>query len=399
MKKISIEKYANMMVKMADTYNIKISQTKVENLIKEECPNGKIGEIFVYKFLQALKNKAEEIGKEMEKEDYESFKEILIETGNNLSIEDEKENIAQRKQIPKQEQIPRKTYHPKDQKQQTIIDEGRRQEARKDKKPHKKLSKKIKLALGGVLLGGTLLAGVGSSIKQTTPNNINVNTVKQEQELSFSNQDLSSSKGNIDNLNYIDYTSNQDLQIQAEEETQEKNELFNMIVEEYNQKYPDTPISVEDLGIIYTISSRRIYTENGKYILNYDLDKAKHPNAELISAGIPTYIVLNNKTMSPVSAIAEISTKEGFKPKNIEVEQYILDYNSGTYTNDGKTIDLLIDNPKNIEEIDEYNEDIYKLYEKQCIERQNDLKEKEQQEKLEELKSQGVQIAQEDDGR
>ena len=399
MKKMSIEQYANTMVKMANTYNIKISKTKVENLIREECPNGTIGEIFVYKFLQALKNKAEKAGEKMEQEDYESFKEILIKVGNSLNLEDEKENTNYNSETIAREKLANKKYHPQNKMYQTIIDEGRKAESRKDKKkPHSKLGKKIKIALGGLILGGAVLGGAASAF--STKDNINIKTTNQEQDINYNNQDgLNVEKENIENLNYIDYSYNQ-AQQEETEEISEKNELFNMIVEEYNEKYKDTPITIDDLGIIYTTSSNRIYYENGKYILNYDWDKASHPNAELISAEIPTYIVLNNKTNSPVSAIAQFSTQDGLKAKNIEVEKYILNYsNTGTYINDGKTVDLLIDNPKNLEEIDAYNEDIYELYEKQCIERQNDLKEKENQEKLEKLEEQGIQIVADDDGR
>ena len=140
---------------------------------------------------------------------------------------------------------------------------------------------------------------------------------------------------------------------------------------------------------MYSISSNRIYYENGKYILNYNLDRNAHPNAKIISAEIPTYIVLNNKTMSPISAVAKLSNEYGLKETNINVEQYILNYSdTGIYINDGKTVDLIMENPKNLEEIDKYNEEIYKLYEEQCKERQESLDNIEKQERIEKLQIQ-----------
>ncbi len=411
MLKISVEDYAGVLLDVAQDYNIKIGKKALVDMINDECAQGKISEIFVYKFLKALKAKAKENGQDMSNEKFEELEGKLIEIGNNVVIENSRnplennvvrgnqQNYVGNNRIPnydeKRKEVHKKTYYPKNKEQQKIMQNSIKNRNR----PHRSIKKKMKLALATVI-GIAGITGAGMALSN---NNANIKQAEKIQEIGkdeINIDDISNiiNKGNeniqendttlenniiktndIENLSYTDNMQDE----------KEENKLFNMIVEEYNQRYPEAPITVEDLGIVYSISSNRIYYENGKYILNYNLDRNAHPNAKIISAEIPTYIVLNNKTMSPISAVAKLSNEYGLKETNINVEQYILNYSdTGIYINDGKTVDLIMENPKNLEEIDKYNEEIYKLYEEQCKERQESLDNIEKQERIEKLQIQ-----------
>ena len=412
MLKISVESYAEVLLDVARDYNVKIGKKALLEMINEECSKGNISEIFVYKFLKALKAKAQENGLDMSKEEFEKLKSELVKIGANLirenerkSVQDKSEKInMQGNKTPKYSQIPNqeheKTYYPKNKRQQEIMQNSIKNKAR----PKRRLKRKLKLALA-TALG---IAGIAGGAMSLSNKNVDINQTQNIQETESEESNLenkNSVRANYEkesisiNENDIIKTNNiENLSYTDDVKDQEENKLFNMIVEEYNQMYPEDKITVDDLGIVYSISSNRIYYEDGKYILNYNLDRNEHPNAKIISAEIPTYIVLNNKTMSPISAVARLSSEHGLKETNIDVEQYILNYSdTGIYLKNGKTVDLIMENPKNIEEIDKYNEQIYKLYEEQCKDRQETLENIEKQERQEKLNLQNdIKLADEE---
>lgn len=103
---------------------------------------------------------------------------------------------------------------------------------------------------------------------------------------------------------------NKDRTVVEEQEEMEENLVLEQIVEKYNAKYPDAPISVEDLGIIKSEPQFLIKEtqENGttKYIGNYKIrgDQLEE-NQELIyndirgysTDGIYTVVNRNNKNI------------------------------------------------------------------------------------------------------
>ena len=108
-------------------------------------------------------------------------------------------------------------------------------------------------------------------------------------------------KDNSNDEKYPKQESQQDIPKGTEkEETIEENKIFEQIVNEYNEKYPETPIKEEDLGIIKSKPQFLIEQTNEdgtvEYVQNYKTTgDTLEENQNYIYEGInDIYVVVNN---------------------------------------------------------------------------------------------------------
>ncbi len=126
-------------------------------------------------------------------------------------------------------------------------------------------------------------------------------------------------------------------------QNQEKEDIYQTIVNEYNKQYPDDQISINDLGILSSSPTGQIYESEGQYIQDYDLDREVYPDAKLVEDDyIDEYLIIDKSNNDIILAMAYIRGNEmnNSQAEYIDVEKYIVNSDSGQKIYMGKQITL-----------------------------------------------------------
>ena len=214
----------------------------------------------------------------------------------------------------------------------------------------KKRNKAIKAILAAI--GITTLAGLGGRALLPSGNDKeNENTITTESTLPSTTHEEFVNK------------YREDIETEPNMQTQENIDIYQTIVDQYNEQYPDADITAEDLGIICSRPSNQLY-RNGEesIILDYDLDEEAYPNAELI--GIDSqkvYIVIDKKNEKIPIAMTKIDGNF----EQVDVVKYIADTERNPYTS--QQIALTEENKENMyQELEEkYNEVVHEAEEEE----------------------------------
>ena len=171
------------------------------------------------------------------------------------------------------------------------------------KRVHAKVKRNFKIGL--ILAAIGITTGIGAGVKLLDAPKQNDKVVTQEQTTSTREEFINQIKVDTTELDNV-----------AEVEVAEENKIFEQIVEEYNAKYPDTPISEEDLGMIETQPQflTKQTNEDGSitYIENYKTQADQlQANQEYIYGGCgDVYIVVNKKDNTIILSQAAVDYNE-----------------------------------------------------------------------------------------
>lgn len=216
-----------------------------------------------------------------------------------------------------------------EQRGKKVVDLNRYERRKTSKKVIKKNRRKNRmraiLATLGITVGGVALLTAGNDKAQqpkepvTTENNISKTNSRDEFVNSLS----------VTNMSEI-------------AQTQEKEDIYQTIVNEYNEQYPDEPINVTDLGILSSNPTAQIYEVDGQYIQDYDLDRETYPDARLVEDdNIDEYLIINKNSNDVVLAMADIADNGvNSQAEYVNVEKYMYNSENGQKIYMGKQITL-----------------------------------------------------------
>lgn len=181
------------------------------------------------------------------------------------------------------------------------------------------------LAALGITVGGVALLTAGNDKAQ------------QPKEPIATENNISKTNSRDEFVNSLSVTNTPEIA-----QTQEKEDIYQTIVNEYNEQYPDEPINVTDLGILSSNPTAQIYEVDGQYIQDYDLDRETYPDARLVDDdNIDEYLIINKNSNDVILAIADIA-ENGINSQTeyVNVEKYRYNSEKGQKIYMGKQITL-----------------------------------------------------------
>ncbi len=181
------------------------------------------------------------------------------------------------------------------------------------------------LAALGITVGGVALLTAGNDKAQ------------QPKEPIATENNISKTNSRDEFVNSLSVTNTPEIA-----QTQEKEDIYQTIVNEYNEQYPDEPINVTDLGILSSNPTAQIYEVDGQYIQDYDLDSETYPDAKLVEDDhIDEYLIINKNSNDVVLAMADISDNGiNSQAEYVNVEKYMYNTENGQKIYMGKQITL-----------------------------------------------------------
>lgn len=204
-------------------------------------------------------------------------------------------------------------------KEEERIRKIREERRRKDREEKRKLARRKKLLAAGFIVAGGTAVAIGSC-------------GKEEQR--------------TDRSEPYEYTTEEPTKASTErmEETVEENTIFEEIVDIYNNKYPETPISEEDMSIIKTKEPAYLIKQTNDdgtitYIYDFKSLEELKENQEFKKDNLGTiYTVVNKADKSTILSL-------GLVDNNVEeiVPNRVFINSMGArveYSSNGKTVEL-----------------------------------------------------------
>ena len=181
------------------------------------------------------------------------------------------------------------------------------------------------LAALGITVGGVALLTAGNDKAQ------------QPKEPIATENNISKTNSRDEFVNSLSVTNTPEIA-----QTQEKEDIYQTIVNEYNEQYPDEPINVTDLGILSSNPTAQIYEVDGQYIQDYDLDRETYPDARLVEDNnIDEYLIINKNSNDVVLAMADIADNGvNSQAEYVNVEKYMHNSENGQKIYMGKQVTL-----------------------------------------------------------
>ena len=216
-----------------------------------------------------------------------------------------------------------------EQRGKKVVDLNRYERRKTSKKVIKKNRRKNRmraiLATLGITVGGVALLTAGNDKAQ------------QPKEPVTTENNISKTNSRDEFVNSLSVTNMPEIA-----QTQEKEDIYQTIVNEYNEQYPDEPINVTDLGILSSNPTAQIYEVDGQYIQDYDLDRETYPDARLVEDdNIDEYLIINKNSNDVVLAMADIADNGvNSQAEYVNVEKYMYNSENGQKIYMGKQVTL-----------------------------------------------------------
>lgn len=200
----------------------------------------------------------------------------------------------------------------------------------KNKENIENKTEKLKKLKKMLLIGGMITAGATSlyGCSKNDNNKQDVNAKSISTEITTQEDIISGDQTPIATINYME-----------------------SVLDAYNSKSNKEPISMDDLGIIKSDETPYIYKkDDGSYYLNPTITSAT-ASFEGIANTKDLYILVDNKTNTPISSLCKINDSI----KNVIVECLVTDQNEITIYNDRSYINVT----DHLEEVYSYFEEYY----------------------------------------